>query len=180
MSNTFSLLGQTFTNVAGFKQPDSDGVVQTFTVGGGGSSNVVSGTFTTGSAGAGIETVSIAYAGSGYPIAIIVSTLDGPFGPDTSASTTSYCTYLLMAFRRQLDESVSGAVAITTIRTGSGTNYKGTNNRVIFTSADPGTAAGEGVTLDGSTLKYRVRAESGSTYGLIPSTTYRYYIVYEE
>lgn len=44
MSTTFSLLGQTFNNVAGFKQPDSDGNVQTFTVGGGGSSFTLIGT----------------------------------------------------------------------------------------------------------------------------------------
>lgn len=41
MTDTFTLLGTTFNNVAGFRAKDSGGTMQTFTQGGGGASNFV-------------------------------------------------------------------------------------------------------------------------------------------
>ena len=51
---------------------------------GGGSSNVVTGTFTTGSTRAGTGTVSINYTGSGYPIAVVIYIENGAYDPDDS------------------------------------------------------------------------------------------------
>jgi hypothetical protein len=144
-----------------------------------GASNVVSGTFTTGDA-TGIESVSVPYEGGGYPVAVIVSTPDGPFGPDTESAEIASTTKLFAAFIRDTADSGSNACSFAVVRTSSATTYQANVNRDIFTSSNPSTTAQLNVTTDGTTLRYRVNASGSGGYGLIPSMEYRYMIFYSE
>ena len=56
--------------------------------GGGGVTNVATGTFTTGSTGGSTGSVSLSYSGSGYPLAVLVFIADGLSDTDTSWYTT--------------------------------------------------------------------------------------------
>ena len=62
----------------------------TNTGGGSGASNIVQGTFTTGSTRAGTGTATIGYTGSGYPIALLVFVDGGPYNNSTGGNTTWY------------------------------------------------------------------------------------------
>ena len=66
------------------------GTTGSYEGGGGGASNYVTGTFTVGSSGGQVESVSIPYTGSGYPIAGIIYPEGGPYNNTSTGQTTWY------------------------------------------------------------------------------------------
>ena len=116
---SISLLGATYSGVAGVTLPTSGGGAATFpwvegsetktengtydvtnlaqlvvnvSGGGGGASNICQGTFTTGSTGATTATFDTGYTGSGYPIAMFIYVDGGPYNNSSTygGNTTWY------------------------------------------------------------------------------------------
>ena len=157
--------------------------------GGGGASNFVSGTFTTGSS-AGVGSVTIPYSGSGYPIMAVVVVEGGAYvsGTDWYNSMQRYAvgqwTMTKSVFSSTPTYGTSGAAnqGVTTWiyknSTSSSTSYARSSamNTNVFSSSNASNAGATCVRLKGNTsLSYYVNT---SSYGLLPSTTYRYFIVY--
>ena len=156
---------------------------------GSGLATAVTGTFTPGTAGD-VESVTISYNGSGFPIMCAVFPAAGSYKSDstiynslqryavvewfmTKASTTATPTY-----------TTSGGVNygctawVYKNSTSSATSYSRSSamNTNTFTSDDPTNAGATCVRFTGNkTLKYFV---ASSSYGLLSGTEYRYVILY--
>ena len=157
--------------------------------GGGGSSNFITGTFTTGSS-AGVSSLTLSYTGSGYPIMAYVVVEGGAYvsGTDWYNSMQRYAIGVWAMSKSVMSStptySTSGAanqavtMAIYKNSTSSSTSYTRTSamNTNTFSSSNATNAAATAVRFkSATTLSYYVNT---SSYGLFPSTTYRYYIVY--
>lgn len=208
-----SLLGATYSGVAGVTLPTSGGGTATFpwvegsetktangtydvtnlaelvvnVSGGGGASNVVTGTFTASSTTGAAQTIDIPYTGNGYPNFIAIFANDG-FGSGSSlyGVTHQYATIEVAIMRS------SQTVAPT--YGGSGTNntgyvtilYKGnstsnttasrSNGASVFSTNSATAAVGTSVRMSAKN-KMSVFVSSNS-YGFLASATYRYVIVY--
>ena len=120
MAQSITWLGNTYTQVAGIQLPKTGGGTALFSdasvttavesdvssgkifikadgsqgtgtnSGGGGASNVVQGTFTTGGTGNTTGTFTIPYTGNGYPVALVVYVTGGAYNNTTSGDTTWY------------------------------------------------------------------------------------------
>ena len=169
----------------------SSGVQTTGTnSGGGGASNLVEGTFTTSSS-AGTGSLTIPYTGSGYPIAAIVVIEGGAYNSAISGwynSTQRYAVGQWTMSKSVMTSSptytTSGTqnqgvvTAIYKNSTSSSTSYTRTSamNTNAFSSSNATNAAATCVRFKSNTsLSYYVNT---SSYGLLPSTTYRYIVVY--
>ena len=158
--------------------------------GGGGASNIVEGTFTTGSA-AGVGSVTLNYSGTGYPIAAMVYVDGGAYNSAISGwynSTQRYAvgfwsmsksvqtsspTYTTSGTQNQGD-----VTAIYKNSTSSATSYTRTSamNTNVYSSSNATNAAATSVRLKtGNVLSYYVNT---SSYGLLPSTKYKYIVIY--
>ena len=159
--------------------------------GGGGASNFVTGTFTTPSS-AGASTLTIPYTGSGYPIACIVVVEGGAYvsGTDWYSSMQRYAvgqwTMTKSVFSSSPTFTTSGSqnqgviTAIYKNSTSSSTSYTRTSamNTNTFSSSNATNAAATCVRFKSKTsISYYTNT---SSYGLLPDTTYRYFIVYSE
>lgn len=161
--------------------------------GGGGASNFVTGTFTTGSS-AGVGSVTISYSGSGYPLMCYVVIENGAYNNTSTGNTTWYNSVQRYAigvwamsksvFTSTPTYSTSGSanqavtMAIYKNSTSTATTYTRTSamNTNTFSSSNASNAAATAIRFKANkTLSYYVNT---SSYGLLPSTTYRYYIVY--
>ena len=161
--------------------------------GGGGATNFVTGTFTTGSSTGTTATVTIPYTGSGYPIAAMVFIEGGAYNSAISGWYNSVQRYAVgqWTFSKSVTTSTptygtSGAAnqGVTTWIYKNSTSQATTYSRSsamttnVLTSSD---ATGAGATCvrfkanSGKTLSYYVASTS---YGLLASTTYRYIIYY--
>lgn len=159
---------------------------------GGGSSNIVEGTFTTGSS-AGVESVNIPYTGNGYPIAAMVFVDGGAYNSAVSGWYTSVQRYAVgmwsMSKAVQTSAptySTSGTqnqgvtCAIYKNSTSSSTTYSRTSamNTNVYSSSNAANTAATCVRLkSGNVLSYYVNT---SSYGLLPNTTYKYIVIYSE
>lgn len=159
--------------------------------GGGGASNIVTGTFTTGSS-AGVGSVSIPYTGSGYPLMAVVVVDGGAYNSAISPWYSSVQRYAVgqwtmtksvmtstPTYTTSGTQNYGVTTAIYKNSTSSSASYTRTSgmNTNVFTS---GNASNSAVNVckfkgDGKTLSYYVNT---SSYGLLPNTTYRYFIVY--
>ena len=159
--------------------------------GGGGASNFVTGTFTTPSS-AGASTLTIPYTGSGYPIACSVVVEGGAYvsGTDWYSSMQRYAvgqwTMTKSVFSSSPTFTTSGSqnqgviTAIYKNSTSSSTSYTRTSamNTNTFSSSNATNAAATCVRFKSKTsISYYTNT---SSYGLLPDTTYRYFIVYSE
>lgn len=159
--------------------------------GGGGASNFVTGTFTTGSS-AGASTVTIPYSGDGYPVMAVVVVEGGAYVSGTAwyNSVQRYAvgqwtmTKSVMSSEPTYSTSGTQNQAVTTAiyknSTSSSTSYTRTSgmNTNTYSSSNATNAAVTCVRFKSdTTLSYYVNT---SSYGLLPSTTYRYYVVYSE
>lgn len=159
--------------------------------GGGGASNFVTGTFTTPSS-AGASTLTIPYTGSGYPIACIVVVEGGAYvsGTDWYSSMQRYAvgqwTMTKSNFSTSPTFTTSGSqnqgviTAIYKNSTSSSTSYTRTSamSTNVFSSSNASNAAATCVRFKSKTsISYYTNT---SSYGLLPDTTYRYFIVYSE
>ena len=157
----------------------------------GGASNLVEGTFTTGSS-AGYTNISIPYTGSGYPIMCVVVIDGGAYHSGTSwyTSTQRYAIGQWTMTKSNMSTApsytTSGAnnqgviTAIYKNSTSSSTSYTRTSamNTNVFSSNNASNSAANTIKLhSGNVLSYYVNT---SSYGLHPNMTYRYFIVYSE
>lgn len=157
--------------------------------GGGGATNFVSGTFTTGSS-AGTGSVTVPYTGSGFPIMAYVVVDGGAYvsGTNWYSSLQRYAIGVWAmsksVFSSTPTYTTSGtqnqAVTMSIYKnsTSSSTSYTRTSamNTNTYSSSNATNAAATAIRFKSNTsLSYYVNT---SSYGLLPSTTYRYFIVY--
>lgn len=168
----------------------SDGTITTGTSsGGGGAPNYVTGTFTTDSA-AGADNITIPYSGSGYPIMAVVVVDGGAYvsGTNWYSSVQRYAvgqwtmTKSVMSSAPTYSTSGTQNQGVTTAiyknSTSSSTSYTRTSgmNTNTFSSSNASNAALTCVRFkNATTLSVYTNT---SSYGLLPNTTYRYFIVY--
>ena len=164
--------------------------------GGGGSSIFVTGDFVTG-ASAGASSITINYSGSGYPVACIVHVKNGAYNNTSGAGAATTAWYNEIQryavgqwtmhkaqYNTTPTYTTSGSnnygvtTAIYKNSTSSATSYTRTSamNSNTFSSSNANNAALTCVKFKGNkTLSYYVNT---SSYGLMPNTSYTYYIVY--
>ncbi len=157
----------------------------------GGASNLVEGTFTTGSS-AGYTNISIPYTGSGYPIMCVVVIDGGAYHSGTSwyTSTQRYAigqwtmTKSNMTASPSYTTSGSQNQGVTTWvfknSTSSSTSYSRSSamSTNVYTTSNASNSGANTIKLhSGNVLSYYVNT---SSYGLHPNMTYRYFIVYSE
>lgn len=154
--------------------------------------NFVTGTFTTGSS-AGVGSVSIPYTGSGYPLMAVVVVDGGAYNSTispwyssvqryavgqwtmTKAVMTSTPTYTTTG-----TQNAGVTTAVYKNSTSSSTSYARTSamSTNVFSSNNASNSAVNVCKLKtGNVLSYYVNT---SSYGLLPDTTYRYFIAYSE
>lgn len=165
--------------------------------GGGGASNIVQGTFTTGSTTGTAESFSINYTGSGYPIALMIYVDGGPYNNSTGGNTTWYNSvqrYAVGAFylvKSQIPVTptygTSGGANYGTVAviyknsTSQATTYSRTSSMTANSYTSSSTNANATATTvarfkgNGKTVTYYV---ASSSYGLLASTKYAYIAIY--
>lgn len=168
-------------------------------VSGGGGSNIVQGTFTTGATRNTTGAVTLNYSGSGYPIACFVYINGGPYNNGTGGNTTWYnsvnrydCGWYAMTKARTTTAPTyetsgmdnAGTVAlIYKNSTSKSTTYTRTSsmsmNTYTSSSTDPTNNTGmvrfKG---NGTTLAYYIGNLTGTTMGFPPSTEMAYIVIY--
>ena len=197
-------LGQTMaTNITakGVSASASDGLttlagkIAQIQTGGGGASNVVTGTFTTGSTRASTGTVTINYTGTGYPIAVIIYIDGGAYNPDTAWYNTvaQYDADSFTMTKAQMSSTptfvssgsvpANQGVATVTYKSNATTatthTRAGSQSAVFFNSSDA-TTGYNCIRFKNSTktLSYYIGNTASNKVGLAPSQTYHYIIIY--
>ena len=182
--------GKYFYTAAGVK-------TQGTSSGGGGASNIVQGTFTTGSSTGVAESFTINYTGSGYPIMLAVYVDGGPYNNSTGGNTTwynsvqryavGYVTIVKSQIPVTPTYTTSGGANYGTVAviyknsTSQATTYSRTSSMTAnsYTSSSTNANATAATTVrfkgNGKTVTYFVAA---SSYGLLASTKYAYIAVY--
>lgn len=179
----------TASDIAQGKTAYVNGAKITGTSSGGGASNIVEGTFTTGST-AGYTNINIPYTGSGYPISCIVVVEGGAYHSGTGWYTSAQryavgqWTMTKAVFSTAPTYTTSGAAnqGVTTwvYKNTSSTSYSRSSamSTNVFSSSNSSSAGATCVRLkSGNVLSYYVNT---SSYGLHPNITYRYIITYSE
>lgn len=175
----------------------ADGTITTGTSsgGGGGTSNYVSGEFTTGSSD-GATSISIPYTGTGHPLMAMIFVKGGMYNNSASGDRAWYSSKQRYAIGQwTMHKSVQDSTptygtsgtqnyGVTTSiyknSTSSATSYGRTSaaNTNTFTSDNATSAGGTCVRFHtGNVVSYYV---STSSYGLHPNTTYEYHIIYSD
>lgn len=173
----------------GYTAHDASGAPIIGTMESGESSNFITGTFTTDSS-AGADNITLPYSGTGYPIAAIVVVDGGAYvsGTNWYSSVQRYAvgqwTYTKSVMSTTPTYATSGTqnqgvtTAIYKNSTSSSTSYTRTSamNTNVLSSSNASNAAATCVRFkNAKTLSVYTNT---SSYGLLPSTTYRYFIVY--
>ena len=229
MAQNISLMGATYSAVPAVTLPKQGGGIATFTdvtdttaaasdvatgkyfytaagvltagtnSGGGGSSNIVQGTFTTGSTRASTATVSLNYTGSGYPIAFFVYVDGGAYNNTSSGNTEWYNsvnrydvgwvgmvksqTPVTPTFTTSGGANQGTVALIYKNSTTTATTYTRTSSMTANTFTSASTNPGNSTTCirfkgNGKTLAYYVGNAGSSAIGLAPSTKYAYIVIY--
>lgn len=159
--------------------------------GGGGSSNFVQGTFHTNSS-AGVQSVTIPYTGSGYPIMAYIVIDGGAYVSGTTwyNSTQRYAIGVWAMSKAVMStaptyttsgtQNTAVTMSIYKNSTSSSTSYTRTSamNTNTYSSSNASNAAATAVRFKSATsLSVYVNT---SSYGLFPNQDYEYYIVYSE
>ena len=172
------------------------GVKTAGTASGGGASNIVQGTFTTGTRGT-VGSVSLNYTGNGYPVAFLIYVEGGAYNDTASGNTTWY---------NSVNRYDVGWVAMSKSRTTTVPTYttSGADNYGVFTyiyknSTTNPTSYTRGMSMtqnvyssanagsgshcvrfkgNGKTLSYYVGNLTSSDIGLAPATKFSYIVVY--
>lgn len=162
---------------------------------GGGSSNVVTGTFTTGSTRARTGTVTINYTGSGYPIAVVIYIENGAYDPNDSWYNTisQYDVDAFYMTKSQMS-STPTFVASASVPANQGVvcgvykssssnatthSRNGSSSAVFFNSSDATTGYNcIRFKNNNKTLSYYVGNKASNRVGLAPSKKYYYIIIY--
>lgn len=172
-------------------------ISQISTGGGGGCVKLVQGTFTTGTTRNTTGTVSIAYTGTGYPIAVMVYMKSGTYDPNDSwySTVAQYDADGFMAIKAQMSSTPtfvsSGSVpanqATATVvyksnaTTATTHTRAGSQSAVMYNSSDASTGY-NCIRFKNSTkvLSYYIGNTASNRVGLAPSKEYAYIIVYSE
>ena len=162
------------------------------TASGGGASNCVTGTFTTGSTGGVDETITIPYTGNGYPVFIVISVPEGA----NNASGTVYSTvhqYGVISVIVVKDTNVVPTYAGQTGFLTSNTarvirQYKSSSSTAASFSMGYGggfifDSANAAISHDTFFIRINSKTQisyfvSSNSYGLLPDTEYTYSITY--
>lgn len=158
--------------------------------GSGGSSNYVHGEFTTQST-AGVQTVTIPYTGSGYPIMTYVVIKGGAYvsGTDWYNSVQRYAVGVWSmsksifssapTYKTSGNSNYAVVCAIYKNSTTNSTSYTRTSvmNANTFSSSNATNAAATCVRFKGNSKTLTVYVNT-SSYGLLPDQDYEYFIVY--
>ena len=159
-------------------------------VSGGGATNFVQGEFTTQSS-AGVQTVTIPYTGSGYPLMCYICIKGGAYvsGTDWYNSMQRYAIGVWACSKSVFSSaptySTSGAanqavtMSIYKNSTSSSTSYTRTSAMTTntFSSSNATNAAATAVRFKGNATTLSVYVNT-SSYGLFPEQDYQYFIVY--
>lgn len=159
-------------------------------VSGGGATNFVQGEFTTQSS-AGVQTVTIPYTGSGYPLMCYICIKGGAYvsGTDWYNSMQRYAIGVWACSKSVFSSaptySTSGAanqavtMSIYKNSTSSSTSYTRTSAMTTntFSSSNATNAAATAVRFKGNAKTLSVYVNT-SSYGLFPDQDYQYFIVY--
>lgn len=219
-TKNISLLGATYSNVPGVTLPVSGGGSATFyeisdttasasdvasgkyfytsagvktegtNSGGGGASNIVSGSFTTGASN-GVESFNVSYTGGGYPI-IIVLEVDGLMSNTTWAGVIRQSTIGYFAVCKRYPnshpdvdkDSINTCFYKSSSSSASGVNYSVNISTKVYeytTNPSSSTSYHNAVRIalnDGIFNVIKFYVTPSSRYGLTPNTKYNYYIVY--
>ena len=162
---------------------------------GGGSSNVVQGSFTTGSTRASTGTVSISYTGTGYPIAVVIYIENGAYDPNDSWYNTisQYDVDAFYMTKSQMS-STPTFVASASVPANQGVvcgvykssssnatthSRNGSSSAVFFNSSDATTGYNcVRFKNNTKTLSYYIGNKASNRVGLAPSKKYYYIIIY--
>lgn len=176
-----------------------DGSVVTGTAsGGGGASNLVTGTFKGTTTGAAID-VTLNYSGSGYPIAAIIYPTGGAYNSSAASGTNAYNWYNLIQRYAigmyAMSKNISGTAP--NYDTSLGTNYSKAMVLTIYkssTSSATSTSATRGndtvIMRDNNAtassteaVKFRSKTKmsvfiAGTSYGFAANIEYTYHVIY--
>lgn len=148
--------------------------------GGGGASNVFSGSFTTEN-NAGYYTLSLPYSGTGYPVRGVITIEGGPSVGRNNVGTNNVLVYSFAKAYESLSPDYDGAgnedysFAASSRKTSSSTSWT-TTAVYLYSSEDPTyTASGHTKIKNATTLKFYV-AKGSNAYMM--GTTYNYVIEY--
>jgi hypothetical protein len=163
----------------------SNGTITTGTnSGGGGASNVVIGSFRTGSTTGTTGSISVPYTGSGFPLACMVYVAGGAYNStnaDWYSSTHRYAVGQWTYHNAQQSSSCNTGVTtwIYKNNASSATTYS-RSSAMSTTVRSSSAATGSGATcvrlsVDGKTLKWYV---SSTSYGLLADLEYTYILIF--
>lgn len=166
---------------------------------GGGSSNVVQGSFTTGSTRNTTQNITINYSGTGYPIAVMIFVKGGAYNNSSTGNTTWYNAvsrydvghYSMSKARGTTTPSYSTSGAdnygvvdiIYKNSTSSSTNYSRTSTMTanVFTSSSTSAQASTAcVRFKGNSkaMSVYIGNKGSSSIGFASSTEYTYIVIY--
>ena len=140
----------------------------------GGNPEIVTGSFTTNAVGSENQTVTIPYAGSGFPMSVLVYVRGGWNGPQAESKSTAICL-VFFAQRRTED-----AADTTSVGAGFGQNTQNNTNTNAFTGT-PASSLYACVKMPSpTTMLVKIYGGTSTTRGLQPDTVYDYLIQYVE
>lgn len=217
-SPNISLLGATYSSVAGVTLPTSGGGTATFpwvegsqtvtsngTVnvtnlaelvvnvsGGGGASNIVTGTFKYSTTTAAAESITLSYSGSGYPIACIIVLDDGVLNSTYTNTVARYSIAQYFMTKTYIDQTPTYTTSGDANQGAVATVYKSSTSTAATltrtSSATVNTFSSSNATGSTTTcVRFKSKtsmsiysgANSGtSRYGFFSGLTYRYWVIY--
>lgn len=160
--------------------------------GGGGASNIITGTFTPSAAG--VASLDTAYTGNGYPIALFITVEGGVYNPDVEDwfnvnRYNNVGTYAMVKSKlttaptySSMDATNNGAcMELHKDNNSTFTSYGSSGNahNYTFKQGDPSATPLGCITIpDKKTIKYY--AANKGTEGFATGITYRYWVLYSE
>lgn len=189
MPDTLIIGGQTFTNVAGIKATDINDVIQTFSKGGGGASNIVTGTFKGTTTGTAMD-VTLNYSGTGYPLVIAIYPTGGPHnnGSAFSSLIQRYATVYFAAIKCNANttptyESTGDANKFDCY--GRYKNSTSSSTALSGSASDSSTLASGGDSTSGTVTQVKLKSATkmsvfiaSTSYGFAANYEYTYHIIY--
>ena len=157
-------------------------------ISGGGSAHIVEGTFTVGEETSDPQTVAIPYDGNGYPIFFILTVDTGSGSSDYSGVIHRYAVLSFSAIKRDLtkyatynggsNDSAHASVLFKSSATAGTVSYAANASTKVYNTSLASTSLNCVRLSSKNTILFNI--QNGSVYGLLPSATYRYLVVYSE